>query len=124
MEWPCRLLEVTSPHTVTPDPIGLPSKRAGVEFVVVRELDPLLALGPQGEHVVALIEATGRLTLDQADHLYAAASLAWSAAWYAARDAARALMVRDLIPTERYDALTRLWRTIVGPIHPDDPNLT
>ena len=43
-----------------------------------------------------------------------------SAAWYAAWYAALALIARDLISTEHYDALTRPWRTTIGPIHPDD----
>ena len=45
---------------------------------------------------------------------------AWYTAWDAAWDAAEALLVRDLISTEHYDTLTRSWRTIIGPIHPDD----
>lgn len=48
----------------------------------------------------------------------------WAASWDAAvtavGDAALALVVRDLITQEHYDALTRQWRTIIGPIHPDD----
>lgn len=65
----------------------------------------------------------------------------WDAAWVAARDATRsssrgaasliaawdaaiALSVRDLIPAEHYDVLTLPWRTVVGRIHPDDPEVT
>ena len=48
---------------------------------------------------------------------------AWDATWDAARNAVLALLVRDLITTEDYDALTRPWRTAIGPIHPDDPAL-
>ena len=56
---------------------------------------------------------------------------AWDAAWDAARvaawaaawDAARALVVRDLITTDQYDTLTRTWREVIGPIHPDDPDM-
>lgn len=55
------------------------------------------------------------------------------AAWNAARDAslytalgaawnACALIVRGLIPTKHYDPLTRAWRTLIGPIHPEDPD--
>ncbi len=45
--------------------------------------------------------------------------------WYLARDAAVALIVRDLITSdgftqEHYDTLTLPWRLVVGPIHPDD----
>ena len=58
---------------------------------------------------------------------------AWHAAWCATRDAARyaawdaveALLVRDLITDdgftqEHYELLTWPWRTVIGPIHPDD----
>ena len=44
---------------------------------------------------------------------------AWDASWYAAC----ALVARDLVSTEHYDTLTTPWRTAIGPIHPDDPNL-
>jgi hypothetical protein len=65
----------------------------------------------------------------------AATDAAWAAAWdattAAARDAARdaawaaaGLVVRDLISTEHYDELTRVVRTTLGPIHPDDPAMT
>lgn len=57
----------------------------------------------------------------------------WGAAWEVARavarereaawEAARALVSRDLISTEHYDTLTRTWRTTVGSIHPDDPEM-
>jgi len=51
-----------------------------------------------------------------------------AAAGAAAGDAAGALAVRDLIgqhgfSQEHYDELTRLWRTTVGPLHPDDADL-
>ena len=67
--------------------------------------------------------------------LGAARGAAWDAAftatWAATRaatrdaalDAAGALVVRDLITVDCYDALTRSWRTVVGPIHPDDPDI-
>lgn len=55
----------------------------------------------------------------------AAGDAAGAAAWNAAWDAAWALVVRDLIgqhdlTQEHYDALTRLWREMIGPVHPDD----
>ena len=58
----------------------------------------------------------------------AAGAAAWDAAWGArgaAWDAARALVTRDLIGThgyaqDHYDALTRSWATVIGPVHPDD----
>lgn len=142
MDWPCRLLvvepvgEVTTPH-----PHPLPNKRAAVAFRVVAEVDPLLALGPQGEHVAALIERIGRLTTDEAHALSAALDVryaawdvryaAWDAARAAAREAARvvtracaagALVVRDLISTEHYDTLTMPLRRAGITIHPDDPS--
>ena len=48
---------------------------------------------------------------------------AWDAAWDVGWGAAGALVVRDLIRTEHYDTFTRPWRTVIGPIHPDDPEL-
>ena len=38
-------------------------------------------------------------------------------------DIMRALVVRDLITTDQYDTLTRTWREVIGPIHPDDPDM-
>ena len=117
------------------------------------------AFGPQGAHVVALLERARRLTPDEAsaldlaryDMLDAEWQTAWVVAWDAMRaddldcpwhaawsamwasvdddalaaalDAAGALAVRDLITTDQYDILTRAWRTTIGPIHPDDPEL-
>ena len=59
----------------------------------------------------------------------AARDAAWAAAYHAARDAAVALVVRDLIgqhglTQDHYDILTRPWRTLIGPIHPDDKEMT
>jgi hypothetical protein len=55
----------------------------------------------------------------------AARDAAWDAAWDAARvaalGAALALITRDLISRDVYEILTRPWRQVVGPIHPDDP---
>lgn len=47
------------------------------------------------------------------------------AALVAARDAARALVVRDRIgrygfTQDHYDTLTGLWRRVIGPLHADD----
>jgi len=63
----------------------------------------------------------------------AARDAAWdaarAAAWDAARAAAGALVVRGLIKPgaswdrSAYDALTKPWRTVIGPIHPDDEDL-
>ena len=151
MSWPCRLLEVQAVghRARTPDRKRLPNKRAGVAFRVVRELPAHEALGPQGEHVAALIERARLLTSDEVQALnaagdaaryaagdaagdaarYAAGDAAWDSAWEAAWDAAwyaaRALAARDLIgqhgfTQEHYDALTGPWRRTIGPVHPDD----
>jgi len=51
---------------------------------------------------------------------------AWEAAWGAAWDAVRALVSRDLIghhpgwDQAAYDLLTGPWRSVIGPVHPDD----
>ena len=155
MEWPCRLLEVAAVGDVTTPNWALPHKRAGVAFRVLREVPATEALGPQGEHVAALIRSIPDITRTPAERVAlawdatwdaaldavrdaaldaawdaardAAWDATWDAAWYAAwdaaRDAALALLVRDIITTEDYDALTRPWRTAIGPIHPDDPAL-
>ena len=147
MEWPCRLFEVEAVGETQPDS-SYENKVKGVAFRVVRELDAHRVFGPQGEYVAALIERVGRLTDAETDQLAAAAGAAdwgaavdaaWAAARIAARDAARdaagdaagdaawdaawGLLVRDLIATEDYDTLTRAWREVIGPIHPDDPDL-
>lgn len=44
----------------------------------------------------------------------------WDATGYAARDAALALVARDLISTEHYTTLTKVWAQVIGPAHPDD----
>ena len=107
--------------------------------------------GPQWEQVCALVLRAAALTLDETKALRvawdaaeaAAEAAAWDAAeaaaeavaeaaawdawdaWDAARDAAWALVVRDVIGThgftqDHYDTLTRPWRTAIGPVHPDD----
>ena len=163
MEWPCRLLEVEAVGEVTTPNLALPHKRAGLTFRVLRETPATEALGPQGEHVAALIRSIPDITRTPTERVAlawdaaldavrdaardavrdAARDAAWNAAWnaawdaardaawdaaryaawYAARDATLALLARDLITTEDYDALTRPWRTAIGPIHPDDPAL-
>ena len=124
MSWPCRLLTVEAIGDVTiPSPSDLPSKRAGVAFRVTGELPAHEALGSQGEAAAALIDRARRLTADELDSLAAAGDAAWGGAGAAAGDAARALVVRDLITTDQYDTLTRTWREVIGPIHPDDPDM-
>ena len=139
MQWPCRLLTVepVEGHEVTiPEPDTLPHKRASVAWRVTGEVDAYAALGPQSAQIATLIRRAATITEDEARRLRAAwdaawdaaRGAAWDAAWDAARGAARdaawALVARDLISTEHYDTLTAPWRTVIGPIHPDDPNLT
>lgn len=127
MRWPCRLFVVEPVGRVwTPNPEDLPNKRACRALKVVAEVAAVEALGPQGAQLVELIEQAARLTLTQArdlDAAYAALVAAWDASRVAARNAALVLTVRDLISTEHYDTLTRSWRTVVGPLHPDDAPL-
>ena len=149
MRWPCRLFEVMpAGEVVTPEPNSLPNKRAAVAWQIVRELPATDALGPQGVQVAALIERADRLTDVEARRLFDAWDAAMGAEWHpaktaafavdaarttaedtvwaavhvAAGDAGLALVVRDLISVEHYAALTGPWRTIIGPIHPDDPD--
>src|SRR3990167_9574055 len=130
MSWPCRLFRV--------EPVGRvigagkvplqasPNKRAVSALRVVEELPAWQALGPNGQEVAALIERAGRLTGNEITRLAAARAAAWdaardaarAAAWgaawaaagAAARDAAWALVVRDLISQEHFDALYGPWR--------------
>lgn len=104
MEWPCRLFRV--------EPVGRTlkaqlseSKRSCSALRVVEELPAHMALGPQGEEVVALIERCRSLTTEEGRRLDAAWDAwdaawgawdawdawdaAWNAAWNAARNAAR-----------------------------------
>jgi hypothetical protein len=93
--WPLRLVEVEAAEVWTDN--QHPNKRCTHSLTVLRELDPMLALGPQGQAVVALIERCKTLTYDDAKRLGAAwgaawdaaRGAAWGAAWDAARDAAR-----------------------------------
>jgi hypothetical protein len=57
----------------------------------------------------------------------AALDATW-AAWNAAGVAARALAARDIIgqhgfTQDHYDLLTGPWRTVIGPVHPDDDHI-
>ena len=129
MSWPCRLFEV--------EPIGdqvvdseHPYKIGCSSVRVVREVDGHIALGPQGAEVAALIARTRALPGDEAERLGAAWDAAWGAAWDAAWCAtwvaALALVSRDLIGHHpgwdqgAYDLLTGPWRSVIGPVHPDD----
>lgn len=135
--WPCRLFEVT----------GRPVASKGHKFgfrslTVVAEVESWHVFGPQGGAVAALIERARALTPTEMRALTATGMRALTAARAAARTAARtaagnaaedaaratagaaagALVVRDLISTDHYNTLTLPWRTLIGPIHPGDPD--
>lgn len=104
--WPCRLFRV--------EPIGrvgtasdLPNKRTTRALRVVEELPAWQSFGPNGERVVAFIDACGKLTKDDWRKVAAAWAAAREAAWDAAWEAARAILTRDLITSEQYDILTQ-----------------
>jgi hypothetical protein len=108
--WPCRLFRV--------EPVGraikasdLPNKRCVSALRVVEELPAHLSLGPNGEQVVAFIEACRNLTREDWVKVAAARGAAWDAArgaaWDAARGAAWAIVTRDVITAEQYDILTQ-----------------
>jgi hypothetical protein len=145
MRWPCRLFVVEPVgESWTPNARRLPNKRGCHALRVVGERPAHEALGPQGEHVAALVERARGLSSDELARLDAVRGAAWGAArdaawdavrgaaWGAARDAARdaawdaalGLVARDLIATEQYDALTLPWRQTVGRIHPDDAEVS
>ena len=116
--------------------------RDRLAHIEVTDEDLADTFGPQWMPVVALVRRAAIMTNEEADRS-AAASDAWDAArdaardawdargaaWAAARDAAwaaaLALSVRDLIgkhgfKQEHYDLLTGPWRSVIGPVHPDD----
>ena len=77
--------------------------------------------GPQWREIVAQVRAISGATPQQITDL--------AAAWDAARDAAGALVTRDLIGAngytqEHYDLLTRPWRQVMGPLHADDAEMS
>ena len=100
----------TSQADWTPDATALPDKRAAVAWLVTAEVDAWQALGPQGREVAAIIDRARMLTTDELRQLGAARN----AAWNAARDAALATLVRDLITPKQYDLLMAPWRTVIG----------
>ena len=112
MQWPCRLALVEAVDTAvwTPDATALPDKRAAVAWLVTAEVDAWQALGPQGREVAAIIDRARMLTADELRQWDAARG----AARVAARDAALATLVRDLITPEQYDLLMAPWRTVIG----------
>jgi hypothetical protein len=122
-----------------------PMVRERLARIEVTDADLADTFGPQWEAIVALVRRASVLTADEVQRLDAAGDAAGDAAWAAARDAARdaawaaardaawdaawaaarALVVRDLIGEHgftqaHYDTLTGPWRTVIGPVHPDD----
>jgi hypothetical protein len=82
-KWPCRLFEVTG------RPVAKEGHKRGFrKLTILREVDAHLALGPQGEHVAALIQRAGGLSAAEAEGLYAARDAVWAAARYVAGNAA------------------------------------
>ena len=69
------------------------------------------------------VENEQRTTEGSTDGLADATGGLGDAAGDAAWDAAWALLVRDLISPRQYDTLTRTWRTVIGPVHPDDADI-
>ena len=139
-QWPMRLLTVEPVGATGTDP-KFPHKVTGVAFRVTGEVEAHQRFGPMGEHVEALIDRALRLTVTEVKELgaaryaardaarYAARYAAWYAARDAARDAARGLVVRDIIGQHgftqaHYDVLTGPWRKVIGPIHPDDAEVS
>ena len=130
MRWPCRLFEVEPVGVVITTP-NHPDKVGCTAVRVLREVPAHLALGPQGREVAALIKQARGMTAAEVDARAAAWDAAWAAAraaaWAAARAAARAardaawaLVVRDLIPADVYRALVGPWASVMGWPHPDD----
>ena len=108
--WPMRLCRVEQVEDII---ITDAYKRQSVAWRVVEEVDPAIRFGPQGPHVGALVARARVITAGEAERLVAAS------------DAALALVVRDLIGQHgftqaHYDTFTLPWRTVIGPIHPDD----
>ena len=107
--WPCRLFEVEPRSALISDGGHIHGCTA---VKVVRELPAWQALGPNGEAVAAHIEQCSTITPEQGRQLDAAA---WDAVavWTAARDAALALVVRDLITPEQFDLLYGPWASVM-----------
>ena len=97
--WPCRLFEVEPRGPV----IGPKDHKYGTTALkVVAEFPAWQALGPNGEEVAALIDRARMLTKEEIKRLYAA------------RSAARALVVKDLISSEQFELLYGSWGKVIG----------
>jgi hypothetical protein len=96
---------------------GGPSENVAIAASESGRLDPFVAAGDAAK--VAAAQACRAIEGPVADER------SWDFAWYAVRDSAQALVVRDLVgqhglTVEDYDGTTAPWRTVVGPVHPDD----
>lgn len=98
--WPCRLFKVEGESVAQEE-----HKHGFFKLTVVEELPADMALGPNGEEVAALIERAATLTADELDKL--------DAARFAARDAALALVTRDLISEEHFNTLCGRWAEVI-----------
>lgn len=61
-------------------------------------------------------DASFSASLAAAEIASSCTSYGWMPSW-----AALCLGVRDLLGTDEYDVISRRWRTVIGPLHPDDP---
>ena len=113
--WPCRLFEVTGKPF-----IGFDSEhkhKAGFkQLKVVAEIDPCLALGPNGRYVAGIIERIRQADRQEIRGLVAAWEATREATREAAWEAAWGAVCRDLITPEQYKTLTDLWVSVMGPI--------
>ena len=149
--WPCRLFLVEG------EPVAQKGHKYGFfSLRVVEEVDAHLALGPNADAVIGLLDRASQITGAEAGKLAAAwnvADAAWAAtreaavgasreaawdaagdaacydAWRAtatyaagdaAREAARAAVVRDLISDEHYQTLAGPWESVMGPIFEEE----
>jgi hypothetical protein len=103
-KWPCRLFSVKGVGRAM-KATDKPNKRALLAVDVIEELPAHEVFGPQGEHVVALIERAAGLTSDEAEQLFAARAEVWFVARDTAREAARDA-ARD---TARSAAVVAAW---------------
>ncbi len=85
--WPCRLFEVTGKPAAGFD--GEHKHKGGFkQLTVVREIDPYLALGPNGRYVAGIIERIRKADRGEIEKLRAARGAVRGAAWEAVRGAA------------------------------------
>ena len=83
MTWPCRLFRVEPVGRIYRDDRH-PHKIGSTSVRVIEERPAHEVFGPQGVHVVALIERASRITADEVQRLDAAWDAAQNAAWTAA----------------------------------------